>query len=303
MLILGGTGFLGKHLSVMLHGLGYGDATVVSRNPDFDFIDRFAPSINAIRLTDLLSVLDDVKWDRRNIVYLAGNSIPGTFAETPWKEYSENVAPAFELLATIHGRYPAAKVVFISSGGTVYGKGHTSPIAETAPLVPISPYGLGKVAQEQAIEFLGRTSGLGFDILRVSNPVGRWQTNPSQGVVNVMARAIANEMPVTLLGDGGYVRDFVDADEVASAIIKVCRSASASNCAWNIGSGVGTSIAEVVTLIEQHFGHATLKRYLPARDLDVPYSVLDCRKASQELDWSARLSIDEMIARLVVSLR
>jgi UDP-glucose 4-epimerase len=302
MLIFGGTGFLGKHLCVMLHETGRVPAAVVSRDPDLAFLKAFAPSVGAVKLADFLSGSACPAWDGRNIIYLAGSSTPGTFAATPWKEYSDNVAPAFEVFNRLQDRFPDARIVFVSSGGTVYGQGHDRPISETALLAPISPYGLGKVALESSLDFLGRTRGLGFEILRVSNPVGRWQTNPSQGVINVMARAIAGGQPITLFGDGGHVRDFLDADEAVSAIVGICDLPDATNSAWNIGSGVGTSIAEVVTFIEKHFHQSAVKQFLPARALDVAYSVLDCSKASSRLGWSAKVSVDQMVAALATRM-
>ena len=298
MLIFGGTGFLGKHLCVMLHNRTGSDVTVVSRTPDTEFLNRFAPSVRAVNISDFLRSPESVRWDHRNIVYLAGTSTPGTFAAAPWKEFSENVAPTFHLFEQLHRTFPAAKLVYVSSGGTVYGGGHTRPIPENAPLAPISPYGLGKVAMEQSLEFLNRTEDFNFEILRVSNPVGKWQANPTQGVVNVMVRAAADRLPIKLIGDGSYIRDFLDADDVATAIVKVCALETATNSAWNIGSGVGTAIIDVVRLVEEHFQLEVEKQYFPARALDVHYSVLDCRKASALLDWRADGDVGEMIQRL-----
>jgi len=300
MLIFGGTGFLGKHLCAMLHNHKYSDVMVVSRNPDRGFLERFAPSVRSVSLSDFLQSPTSFDWDRKNIVYLAGNSTPSTFAGAPWREFSENVAPTFVLFKQLHESFPSAKFVYISSGGTVYGKDHCEPIQEDAHLEPISAYGLGKVVSEKTLEFLGRTEGVNFDILRVSNPVGKWQSNPTQGVVNVMVRAVTSNRPIQLFGDGSYIRDFLDADDVAIAIMKFCNLPAASNAAWNIGSGTGTSIAEVVRLIEEHFQIRAEKQFLPTRELDVRYSVLDCRKVKAVLNWSAGGDVGQMLKGLSV---
>ena len=115
MLIFGGTGFLGKHLCVMLHNRTGSDVTVVSRTPDTEFLNRFAPSVRAVNISDFLRSPESVRWDHRNIVYLAGTSTPGTFAAAPWKEFSENVAPTFHLFEQLHRTFPAAKLVYVSS--------------------------------------------------------------------------------------------------------------------------------------------------------------------------------------------
>ena len=301
MLIFGGTGFLGKHLCAMLHSRGYSGVTVVSRNPDKEFLERFAPSVNCVRLADFLEAPIALEAHSRCIVYLAGNSTPGTFADVPWREFSDNVAPALQLFRQCHSVYPDAKVIFVSSGGTVYGKGHHQPIPEDAPLCPISPYGLGKAAIEHCLEFLGRVEKLKFEILRVSNPVGKWQNSPTQGVVNVMVRAVMNRAPITLFGDGSYIRDFLDADDVANAIIKFCDRETVSNGAWNIGSGVGTSILEVIRIIEGYFNIKAEKLFFPARELDVRYSVLNCNKVNRELGWHANGDVAEMLKKLPVA--
>jgi UDP-glucose 4-epimerase len=234
----------------------------------------------------------------RAIVYFPWVSVPATFVDEPWREVSGNVVPAFQFFLRIAKLSPNTKIVLLSSGGTVYGAGGNKPKAETSPTMPISPYGLGKLMAEEALRFVGRTTGCRFAILRVSNAIGRWQASDTQGIVGVTLRAARDGFPVRLFGAGDQVRDFVDADDVAEAIFAASVDTAHHSATWNVGSGKGIAIRDLIWQISHVIGRPIEIEQAPPRGVDVPYVVLDCRKIASELGWKSKTPLEESILRL-----
>lgn len=273
-------------------------ATAVSRNPDRDFLRAYAPGVSAMDLSAFQKAADRGFRATDTLVYLASNSVPATFSSEPWREIGENVQPSIELFGRALKANPDLRIVYVSSGGTVYGSGHTQPISESAPTAPVSAYGYGKVVIEEALRFLHRSEGLSYAILRVSNPVGRWQVNRNQGIVSIAIRAARSGERVKLFDGGRTVRDFLAADDVADAILKASEARSMAAETWNIGSGKARSIASVVELVADVTGRTINTEIGPARAVDVPYAVLDCRKAQEDLGWRTTSTLEETIAAI-----
>lgn len=294
MLILGGTGFVGRHLCTAISAQGR-SAVAVSRSPDFGFLRAHAPGVTGVALPDFFDEAERHFRGHDTLVYLASTSVPATYAHEPWNELAANVQPAFEMFDRAIRANPKLRIIFVSSGGTIYGADHTAPVNETAPAAPISAYGYGKLAIEEAIRFLGRTKSVSHAILRVSNPVGRWQENRTHGIVNVALRAAHSGEALNLFDGGRQVRDFLDADDLAEAIIRAADARSFTAATWNIGSGMGRTVADVVERVSQITGRRIELSGLPKRAADVPYSVLDCSKAERDLGWRAQTALDDTI--------
>ena len=229
------------------------------------------------------------------LVYLASTSVPATYANEPWNELTANVQPAFELFDSALKANSDLRIVYVSSGGTVYGRGHTAPTSETTALEPISAYGYGELATEEAIRVLSRTKGLNRAILRVSNPVGRWQTNQTQGIIAAALRAAASGEGLNLFNNWSQVRDFLDAEDLANAIIQAADARNFNAETWNIGSGRGHSITEVVDLVSEVTGRRITCNNLPGRSVDVSYSVLNCEKVEHDLGWTTKIDLVDSI--------
>lgn len=296
-ILLGGTGFLGQHLRIRLSACGARFATVGRRFPAmlgaalpgerFVLADEFAGEVG-----------DDLMRQAKVLVYLIGRSVPSTYTQDPWQEVGVNVDPAMQTMWRCATLNPDLKIVFISSGGTVYGYASREPTPETFPSAPISGYGLGKLMIEEALRFIGRTRGTRFSILRVANPVGKCQISTEQGIVAIAIRAVLSGQPVTLFGGGTQVRDYVDADDVADAIVAAGEDRSHDGSTWNIGSGVGVSVSEMMDLIGAVVGRPVSVVHQPARPVDVPYIVLDITRVSTELGWRPMRSIRETVTRV-----
>jgi UDP-glucose 4-epimerase len=271
----------------------------VSRDPDTRFLQHFAPSLEVMDAAEFASDRGlEIIATASAVVYFTWCSVPATFASEAWREIPENVEPAFEFFQRVANVSKEAKIVFLSSGGTVYGGEGTDPKSEASPTNPISPYGLGKLMAEDALSFVGRTTGVPYAILRVSNAIGQWQVSETQGIANVALRAARDGVPFRLFGSGLQVRDFVDADDVAEAIMAASADTMHRSATWNVGSGIGITVADLMRLLSDVTGRPVPFEHAPARSLDVPHVVLDCRKARTELGWSAKTPIEQSISGL-----
>jgi UDP-glucose 4-epimerase len=298
ILLIGGNGFIGRHLAALVRERGLA-ATVVTRraaSATEAYGGGTAPVIDAETFAGVAG--DRLLADAEAIVYLASGSVPSTCAAEPWREIPANVEPAARLFARRAATNPFAKLVLISSGGTVYGRTAGAPVTEDAPTRPVSGYGLGKLMIEQALAFVGRTRGLCYNVLRVSTAVGRWQNNSAQGIVSIALRAACDRRPIDLYGGGSQIRDYVDADDVARAVLKACLDRNHAHRTWNVGSGIGRSVADMIRLVESITGRPVLVRHRPARPIDVAAIVLDCTRIRRDLDWMASRGIAETIAEV-----
>jgi UDP-glucose 4-epimerase len=306
LILLGGAGFIGRHLQTLLQHQNVPYAVVTRRltavQPGVDEARRPPP---AVMSADQFAgpAGDQLIAQASGIINMISLSVPGTFAHEPWREVPENVAPAAALFARCATLNPHAKLVHLSSGGTVYGRIPTDRASEDTPAEPISGYGMGKLMIEEALRFTGRTTGMPYAILRVSNPVGPFQTKLTQGIVPIAVRAAWLGQPFRLFGDGSHVRDYMDADDLAEAILVAWRDQQFLDRIWNVGSGMGRSILEVLGLVERVTGLALRIERSPGRAVDVARIVLDCGRIERELGWTARRGLDGAVAKILVSLR
>jgi UDP-glucose 4-epimerase len=181
-------------------------------------------------------------------------------------------------------------VVFISSGGTVYGITGDAPVAETAPTEPISAYGINKLTIEKYVALYHYLYRLEYSVLRLANPYGPFQdAHRRQGVVAALVHKALLGEPLEIWGDGSVVRDFVHVQDVVEAMIAVLHYEGPARV-FNIGSGVGRSVAGIVADLEQLLGRPLARRFRPARRADVPVNVLDCGLIRQETGWCPRIA-------------
>ena len=290
ILIIGGTGFVGKNLSVFLHRQGH-RLRVVSRAPDMAFLEAHAPGTSALTLEQFLSDPRSALFEVEAVVYLASTSTPGSNLDAPWQEARYTVEAAMRVMSAV-SKHSQASFVYLSSGGAIYGETTLDAIPEEQELRPISPYGLGKKMTEAAVDFMARTEGLCTTVLRPSNPIGRWQVSLSQGVVGVLMRAARNGTAFTMIGQGDAVRDYFDVRDLSQAIKAVIDQPDASRGkTWNIGSGRATSVQEMVDLVQEVSGLGIEVKRLPPRPSDVTRLVLDTRAIRSALGWSPKIEL------------
>ncbi|MGH8741534.1 MAG: NAD-dependent epimerase/dehydratase family protein [Burkholderiales bacterium] len=296
-LVLGGAGFIGSHLAEAL--LQQGHRVRVFDRPHVDRLSWFLPqsgfetfSGDFLNPQTLLPALRGVEV----VFHLISTTLPKSSNDNPMYDVETNVLGTLRLLELCRS-HQVRKVVFVSSGGTVYGIPGQLPVAETHPTFPISSYGIHKLVIEKYLHLAGRLHGLQYCILRPANLYGpRQRLDIAQGAVGVfLDRAMRGE-PIEIWGDGSVVRDYVYVADAVGALLKAIGPTGQSTI-FNIGSGSGVSLKELVGHIEALLGQPVKVQYKPARSLDVPASVLDATLARRELGWSASTPLAEGLRR------
>ncbi|SDR05962.1 UDP-glucose 4-epimerase [Brevundimonas sp. 374] len=294
ILVIGGSGFIGQHFRDFARGrcdvvyvLRSGAQEQLEANTGETFID--ADSFEG-------AVGDQIIQQASAILYLRSASVPGTFEANPDGELDFNATPALRFFTRCARLNLDARVIFTSSGGAVYGARQQAPITEAQPTLPISAYGYGKMIIEDGLRLLSRSRGQRFSILRLSNPVGRYHTNPRQGLVPAAFHAVRTAQSLPLFGTSN-VRDYVDADDVAAALMAAACDVSSECRTLNIGSGKGLSIAQMIKLIETTLSLTVPVKIEPARQVDVPYVILDCSNAERQLGWRASTPISQTLLK------
>ncbi len=301
-LVLGGGGFIGSHVVDAL--LERGHKVRVFERPrvpqyracDGDTLEWMEGDFqNAARVREAVQGMD-------TLVHLVSTTLPKGSNDDPEFDVQSNVIGTLRLLrAAVDSG--ARKVVFISSGGTVYGVPTTIPIPETHATEPRVSYAIGKLAVEKYLAVFQQQHGLDYAVLRVANPYGpRQRVDIAQGAVAVFLDAALAGRDVEIWGDGSVVRDYVHVADVARAFVLALEYRGAERI-FNIGSGQGCSLVELLAVIERAVGHAVPRRHLPARGIDVPSNVLDVTRAQRELGWTPAIALEEGVARTVEWLR
>lgn len=230
------------------------------------------------------------------VYHLISSTIPGIV--NPLQDIETTIKPSLRLLEACI-KEKIKRVVFFSSGGTVYGIPQRLPIQETDTGQPISAYGIQKQTLERYFQFYQYSYGLSVAILRIANPYGRYQRPFSkQGLIaNILGRYMTHT-PVEIWGDGEVVRDYIYVDDVIDAAEKVLHYHGTYNV-FNIGSGHGESINEVVNFIDQLTDYELPVRRYPGRKVDVPSNILDITRACHELNWQPTVSLKDGIKRML----
>jgi len=185
------------------------------------------------------------------------------------------------------------RIVFLSSGGTLYGRSAIVPTPETAPTEPITAYGISKLMIEKYLALHEHLNRADYRVLRVTNPFGPFQTTiKNQGLVAMLiARGLADE-PIEIWGDGSAVRDFIYVDDVVDALELASRDQSNLRV-FNVGRGEGHSLREMVSRVEVRLGKKLKLVWKDARPSDVPVSIVSNVRAREALGWEPKTPLDE----------
>jgi UDP-glucose 4-epimerase len=294
---MGAGGFVGQNLCIKLLDLGF-DVRGFSRG---DIPKSLEPR-------DITWFCGDL-FDKRKVetalagvsivVHLASTSKPGTSNLNKEKDVEENLIPAMRLVDMCIGA-GVNKFIFLSSGGAIYGTESDSAIAENSETNPITSYGIVKLAIEKYLNIAYLESGLHSVSLRPSNPFGPYQTTKrNQGLIAAVIQKGLNGGVLEVWGDGSVVRDYLYVDDLVESIVLSIDYEGRPE-PFNIGSGQGHSINEVVGIVEHTIGKKINVRHLGSRLGDVKANILDISKARQELMWEPKVSTIEGI-RLAVN--
>lgn len=295
-LVLGGVGFIGSHIAELLVKNGYyvrifDKATVETGHNSLRNIEYIKGDF--FTFSDWGNVLRGVDYVFHNIC----TTIPKTSDENPIFDIETNVVGNVRFLREIaDGKI--RKLVFSSSGGTIYGEPGTIPIPETHPTNPITSYGISKLSVEKYLHYFNHHCGLDSVSLRYANAYGPGQ-NPRGmvGAVAIFLRLLMEGKPVTVFGDGSVVRDYVYIDDIARANLYAIQKETSSKV-FNVGTGKGTSLNELIQMISEVTGRKMVVNYASERSGDVSANVLDISLIRQELNWEPEIDLREGIARV-----
>lgn len=287
--ILGGNGFLGRHVTRAVRAAGF-DVRVFDKAavPEVDGIEQIVG--NYYNRADLIRAIEGCDY----VVHLIWSTVPKTANDNVLSDLSVNVGAFIQMLDVLKEHKPK-KVVFCSSGGTVYGLPIRIPIDESHPTNPICAYGVSKLCAEKYLSFYGYLGALNYCILRVANPFGEWQS-PNAGlgfVATVMSKVLSGEQ-IEIWGDGTTVRDFVYAGDVAEAFARAL-SHRGSDTTFNVGAGEGKTLLQVVREIEEITSKRARVSMVSRRGFDVPVNVLDIKRAELELGWKPAVSFRQAL--------
>ncbi len=302
-LILGGGGFLGSHIAEALLLEGH----------EVRIFDR--PNLVT---ASLFSGRDNIEWvegDFTNeedlgrvvpgcdiIFHLVSTTLPQSSNDNPIYDVDTNLIGTLRLL-NIARAESVKRILFISSGGTVYGIPKKVPIAENHPTDPLTSYGITKLAIEKYLKLYKTLYGLNYKVLRVANPYGeRQRVNATQGAIAVFLNKALQGTPIQIWGDGSVARDYIYVKDVVDAFLRVMVYEGEHDI-FNIGSGISRTLNEVIAAIEEVTGQKITRNYISSRKFDVPVNVLDIALARTELGWRPKTSFFEGIYNTLAWLK
>ncbi len=288
--VTGGAGFIGSHLVDAL--VARGDEVHVLDNlttGSRDHVDPKAAFHEGDIRADAAALFDAVRPELS--FHLAAQADVATSVARPDYDADVNVVGTVRVLeaARAHG----TQVVFSSTGGAIYGE-CDGPAPEDAPRLPISPYGIAKLACEEYLAGWNRLHGSRHVALRFANVYGpRQAASLEGGVAAIFLERLAAGEPATIFGDGAQTRDFVYVGDVVQALLA---ATGHDGGVFNVGSGIETSVNGLHAACRAAAGSGDEPVYGPARAGDVLRSVIDPSRAARELGWRAEVSLDEGLA-------
>jgi UDP-glucose 4-epimerase len=280
-----GCGFLGSHVVQELIAEGRPPVVLTRSRPADEIVEAIGES--RLHLGDAADVgtvelaLDGVT----QVAFCAGGLLPAAAERDPELARQLSFGPVRTMLEILRG-HPEVSFGYLSSGGTVYGDPVRLPAREEDPTVPISSYGELHLACEQEIERERLEHGLRSRILRCSTVYGEYQQpDRGQGVIATFLSRIERGEPIELYGDGSTIRDYIYAGDAARALIALL-DAEGGPPVVNVGAGRGTSLIEVLGLVEQEVGREPQIVKHGERGFEVHQIVLDTTALHDLVDLS-----------------
>ncbi len=300
ILITGGAGFIGSHLSRQLLSSGH-DVLIIddlSTGKKSNIPSQACFIKKDICEADLSSTLAGKNIDA--IVHLAGQTTVPHSMKDPILDERLNIFATLNILeAARQNNIP--RLIF-SSTAAVYGDNENLPLTESLPSLPLSFYGLSKITAEEYIRQYGNSFGLEYIIFRFSNVYGERQNCTGEGgVISIFAQKFVQNMPLTIFGDGRQTRDFIYAGDIAKAIEKALTTPKI-NSIYNLSTETKTDLLTLISLFKEITGKKIPINYAPKRAKDIYNSVLSNKKARTALNWQPQMNIKIGLQKVYNSL-
>ena len=304
ILVTGGAGFIGSHLVEELLSNGHEilifDNCLTGKKENLEITGNFTFINDDFGSENSLEVIKE--FDPDICFHLAAQSSVVVSVENPALDFEHNILQPIKLIQVLL-KSNCKKLVFTSSGGTIFGEPTVIPTAEEDYAdEPESPYGVAKKRLNELIKIMLKNSSMKYSILNLSNVYGpRQDPHGEAGVVSIFAnKYLKNEEP-TIYGDGEQTRDYIYVKDVVSALIKA--SKIEENHFLNIGTGIETSVNDLANSMKIQFKSEINPIYKPPREGELNRSVLNNTKAKKELNWKPEYSLDDGMKQVFNWLR
>lgn len=287
--LTGGSGFIGRVLIVKLHAMfPHAQIVTIDRSQHTHSVaETVTGDFGDTNLLQKTIQVDDI------VIHLACHSTPGR-AEQDQVLSIQEVTKTINLLNVCQEKN-IRKIVFLSSGGTVYGSERFIPFRETDLCRPINTHGIMKRTIEDFFKLYWKLHGLPYVILRVSNAYGRKTLKQHNlGLIDVFLGCLSQDKPLQVWGDGKTIRDYIHVEDLTDLMCAIIQS-DITNETFNVGTGVGTSILGVIEILRELHHNDVVVNTLPPRGFDIPYNVLDMTLVGETFDWSPSIAIKEGI--------
>jgi len=290
-LVLGANGFIGSHV-VDLLASKFGHVSSFARST-YKFKNNQVTSFTGDFLDS--SALEHALEGHDCVIHSISSSTPALAAEDPVFDVSANLLPTLSLVKSM-AKKNVKKLIYLSSGGTVYGNPSELPVSESALISPVSVYGSTKAAIENYLQILCEQYGIALVILRPSNPYGPRQFNKgSQGLIATLLHKAIKKESIVLFDEGKAIRDYIYIDDLALAIYKSIITNTTG--VYNISSGIPLSVFAIKELVEKITEYQFIFSLYPKREFDIDEIVLDSTKAQKLLDWQPVVEIESGICK------
>jgi UDP-glucose 4-epimerase len=296
-LILGGAGFIGSHIADAL--VDRGCAVTVFDRPNISK-NNLRRCIESIRFVegdfnnekDLMKALRNVD----TVIHLISTTLPAPSNDNPAYDVESNVIGSLKLL-NLMVRQNVKRIIFASSGGTVYGIPEKIPIPESHPTNPICSYGISKLTIEKYLHLYHYLHGLEYAVFRMGNPYGERQRIESvQGAVTVFLGKALQDRPIHIWGDGKVARDYFYIADLVAAFVRLIDRHTGTGV-YNIAGGKAYSLLDLIETIKKVTGKNLRVHFEKSRKLDVPVNCLDISRAQNQLGWQPVVPIEEGMHR------
>ena len=296
ILILGGNGYIGYYLSKRL---SFNNEIVVadlSIKKEYCINNIKYIPFNFCNCNNFCKYLDDIDI----VIHMISTITPNENLCNLEQEIVANVFPTIQLLKDMI-KTNTQKIIFLSSGGAIYGEHNVKPISEEEQTNPISNYGIIKLMIEKYLKLMGNNN-FDYKIIRLANPYSEKVKNgKKQGIIPIMVERIINNESIYIWGDGKDIRDYIYMDDAIEAIVKIINYCGNENV-FNVGTGVGTSINELIEIICDYLQIENVRViYENSRICDVRNNILNINKIQREIGWKPKVKIKDGVKKIVNS--